>query len=359
MKKNKLNNKGYMLVEIILASVIAMSIAYYLLNLTYKFKDKNEDVYYSAELISLKNNITKNIMNDLNDKNNKRITDVESDNDCYVKFKVEGQPAMLKLEKTDDKVTKLEYGNLDDNGNFKKNDSSYYQKDFIKSAYLEVGKISLTSNLDNSKEKIIYTITIPINNIYEKSNYNVILILESEEYNWTERPLIIHYCLNGGHLSSGSDPQATNDQIIKYKDKLNTYYLTPNDQSDPLYDVNIEKSGKIFAGWYVKAKNPNAINDFYWIGCTSLDSNSKCTANIGLGHGWYERNDQKLRGYYLGAKKNHKIGYKFAQSTDAYNIANVELHELWLYACWTDDGSIAECNNINNLPADDAECKRT
>ena len=56
----KLNQKGYMLVEIIVASVIAFSVAYYLLNLTYKFKDKNEDVYYSTTMLADKINITKN-----------------------------------------------------------------------------------------------------------------------------------------------------------------------------------------------------------------------------------------------------------------------------------------------------------
>lgn len=45
MKKNrKLNNKGYMLVEIILASVIAFGLAYYMLELTIKLKNKNDDL---------------------------------------------------------------------------------------------------------------------------------------------------------------------------------------------------------------------------------------------------------------------------------------------------------------------------
>lgn len=45
-----------MLVEIIVASVIAFSVAYYLLNLTYKFKDKSEDIYYSTTMLSDKIN---------------------------------------------------------------------------------------------------------------------------------------------------------------------------------------------------------------------------------------------------------------------------------------------------------------
>ena len=61
----KLNKKGYMLVEIIVAFTLTFSIAMYLLNLTLKFKDTNEDIYYSAKYLKDKNLITRNIMNDL------------------------------------------------------------------------------------------------------------------------------------------------------------------------------------------------------------------------------------------------------------------------------------------------------
>ena len=39
-----LNNKGYLLVEIILASVIAMVMAYFMTDLTIKLKNKNDDL---------------------------------------------------------------------------------------------------------------------------------------------------------------------------------------------------------------------------------------------------------------------------------------------------------------------------
>ena len=40
----KLNNKGYMLVEIILASTIAFALAYFIMDLTIKMKNKNDDL---------------------------------------------------------------------------------------------------------------------------------------------------------------------------------------------------------------------------------------------------------------------------------------------------------------------------
>ena len=47
---HKLNNKGYMLVEIILASVIAFGVAYFIINLTIKLKNKNDDLFVDTEI---------------------------------------------------------------------------------------------------------------------------------------------------------------------------------------------------------------------------------------------------------------------------------------------------------------------
>ena len=44
MVMNKLNNKGYMLVEIILASAIAFGIAYFIMDMTINLKNKNDDL---------------------------------------------------------------------------------------------------------------------------------------------------------------------------------------------------------------------------------------------------------------------------------------------------------------------------
>ena len=39
------NNKGYMLVEVVLASVIAFGIAYFLISMTINLKNKNDDIF--------------------------------------------------------------------------------------------------------------------------------------------------------------------------------------------------------------------------------------------------------------------------------------------------------------------------
>ena len=131
-----------MLVEIIVASVIAFSVAYYLLNLTYKFKDKSEDTYYSTTMLSDKINITKNIMNDL-----EKISDKSSDG--LVKKDTDNNTYTITIKGTDDKkfdisrtikVSKdattqqwqIEYGSFQ-TGAFVTNDKSYYKKVLDKS----------------------------------------------------------------------------------------------------------------------------------------------------------------------------------------------------------------------------------
>lgn len=84
----RLNNKGYMLVEIIVASVIAFGVAYYLLNLTYNFKDKLEDIYNEEEMIAAKVNITKNIMSDIESAQSIEIFACSSSSEESTQYKV-------------------------------------------------------------------------------------------------------------------------------------------------------------------------------------------------------------------------------------------------------------------------------
>lgn len=61
----KLNNKGYMLVEIIFASVIAFGVAYFLLDLVIKLKNKNDDLFVDTLARTDQAIITNTIMRDI------------------------------------------------------------------------------------------------------------------------------------------------------------------------------------------------------------------------------------------------------------------------------------------------------
>ena len=58
----KINNKGYMLVEIVLASVIAFGIAYFIINMTIKLKNKNDDMFIESLVVTDKSIISNKLM---------------------------------------------------------------------------------------------------------------------------------------------------------------------------------------------------------------------------------------------------------------------------------------------------------
>lgn len=145
----KLNNKGYMLVEIIVASVIAFGVAYYLLNLTYNFKDKLEDVYNEEEMIAAKANITKNIMSD--------IESAQSISSCTLelgiaKFTIDGKDAEISVDSSTSTLTYSLGGNT-------------YQKELTNGS--EFGEIECYNGY----------VKIPITNIYSDKVYYVNLFL--------------------------------------------------------------------------------------------------------------------------------------------------------------------------------------
>ena len=176
----KLNNKGYMLVEIIVASVIAFSVAYYLLNLTYKFKDKNMDVYESTSLLSNKINITKNIMYDLNDQNVTKITTV-NDNNYDLTITNPDKSTTTKRISVNGKT--IEYGTLSGD-TIIKNDRSYYKKELPN--YVDIGKISVFSE---SK------IQIPISDIYSNNTYDI--NIGTTNLDWTPKYHVFYGGIGG------------------------------------------------------------------------------------------------------------------------------------------------------------------
>jgi len=74
---NKLNNKGYMLVEIILAIGLAMGVGYFLIELTLKVKNTNDDLLVESLVKTDQGIIYNMIMKDIYD-NGVTISDVNT-----------------------------------------------------------------------------------------------------------------------------------------------------------------------------------------------------------------------------------------------------------------------------------------
>lgn len=154
----KLNNKGYLTVEVVLASVIAFGLAYFLLNLTIKVKDKNDDMLVKTILINDKAIIENNIMKD-----NDKYTSVEleecTEKKCTISFLSDTSNKLIYINK-EGKNPKIEC-RIDSNLTF--------SKEFSKYATIGNIQVNETSN--------VLSITIPITNEFIK-DYNFDINIE-------------------------------------------------------------------------------------------------------------------------------------------------------------------------------------
>ena len=167
-----LNRKGYMLVEIIISFTLAMGIAYYLLNLTYKFKNMDEDIYMSAKYMKDKTAITKNIMNDIDRGIVQEDIKLNNDNN-EVTFSLilneteQKEYRKISVTKTNSKY-EIKYGKTNEEGGaYDETDVSYYSKEIDNS--LVVKEIEMKkSQIDNC-----FSIKINISSLYDDNNYDI------------------------------------------------------------------------------------------------------------------------------------------------------------------------------------------
>lgn len=214
----KLNRKGYMLAEIVIASVLAISIAYYLLNLTYKFKNTNEDIYQSYLYTQDKLLITKNIMADLERTTVTMIKEDSTNN--IIDFTIiipngahsKSETRRLQITK-ENGTSKIAYGKTEENDGttkFVKTDVSYYEKTL--NASLIVNDLSVAKDTDG------LVVTIPVESIYDDNDYSIKLFANRSYY--VNLGVVIDGILNssGGYLE--------NDNTIKVKLKVNDEYYS-------------------------------------------------------------------------------------------------------------------------------------
>lgn len=173
-----LNKKGYMLVEIILASALAFAVAYFLLNLTYKFKNIDEELYTSINYETTKSLISKNIMNDIERGNLSNFYYDESSNILDFKIsiptiidnKIENIVENRRLKITDNTIT---YGitNTYKSDNFDKKNVSFYQKTLPKN--LKISKVEFVNNEDDA----FGLLKIKVDSLYDNNNYEFKILL--------------------------------------------------------------------------------------------------------------------------------------------------------------------------------------
>ena len=113
----KLNRKGYLTIEIILASVMAVIITFFLIDLTMKLVDITDDAYVDTVLVTDKALITKNIKenleNDICTYESIDTVNCTNPSTCEIYFTRSGGPSEARKIFIDGNTIK--YMNLNDN----------------------------------------------------------------------------------------------------------------------------------------------------------------------------------------------------------------------------------------------------
>ena len=181
----KLNRRGYIAVEIILASIVSITIAVFLIDITIRLVNRTDNNYIDTIFVSDKALLTKNIKEEIeNDiSNNGVIKSINcSNSNCNIEF-TDGSSKELSIE-----GNKVTYGS--------------YTKEVDKRLG---GKVKVNSSISDDKKYI--TINITFTNIFDDGDYSVIVPISNKKY----PPTLAKYITN--LYKNASKTPAPNNEI--------------------------------------------------------------------------------------------------------------------------------------------------
>ena len=147
----KLDNKGYLIVEVILAGVLTFTMAYFLINLTLKIRNRYDDVNVETVLLNDKTVVTNEIMSDVVGNKVKNI--VKIDDGITINFEDGSSKDLTIVNNT------ITYGT--------------YTKKFSENAI--VGNVSIRRNGN------YFLIEIPVSTKYSDKDYGINILAFTEE----------------------------------------------------------------------------------------------------------------------------------------------------------------------------------
>lgn len=150
----KLNNKGYLIIEIVLASMIAFGVAYFLFDLTINIKNRNDDLQAKTIVMTDSAIVENYIVRTLKTKNN---ASCDSNNKITYSYIDENDNYLTNSMYID--TTESSFIDSSDNGNI------VYKKMFSK--YITLDNL-ICNNSGTSLE-----ITIPITMNYNKEDLTI------------------------------------------------------------------------------------------------------------------------------------------------------------------------------------------
>ena len=165
----KLNRRGYLTVEVILASVVAVAIALFLMEITIKLVNITDDAYVDTELLTDRVLIIKNIKEKLED-------DIENGNGINsIQILNSGRQSKLTISFCNNNYVRNIYVS---NNKFIYDDSNnveIYSKD-LNSKYLNnYGVFSNKTGTINNNEYVLFKLTA--NNKFSKENFEADIIV--------------------------------------------------------------------------------------------------------------------------------------------------------------------------------------
>lgn len=172
----KLNKKGYLTIEIILGSVIAFAIAFFLIEITAKMISNNDDTFRDT-IITTDNALIISGVKEVVENNKDGINNINcnDNNICYITYK-DGNTGTLEIADStvDGSTVKIVKYVMT-----KPNDSASYDK-YEKKLDDSLSDITLNSNINGevSDESNIY-FKITGKNIFLDKEYNIIIPIDN------------------------------------------------------------------------------------------------------------------------------------------------------------------------------------
>lgn len=223
----KLNRKGYLAIEIILASVIAFAIAFFLMELTVKLVNKNDDIYRDTMVDSNTSLVIDQILSFNSDTlYTYEIVDNAKceNNSCAITYKNKDNEKVYAYITANDKTITLSGGN--DKGTYE-----IYKKKFDDS----IGEINITSSTNGpvGEDDSVY-LKLEAKNIFTGKIYSTIIPIYNSVRN--------KYPSNEYFLVIKTSYKGQEDIIsrVKLGDDTKSYYVRPYvDTSGIDYDDDV------------------------------------------------------------------------------------------------------------------------
>lgn len=252
----KLNNKGYLIVEVILAGVLTFTMAYFLINLTLKIRNRYDDVNVETVMLNDKTVITNEIMGDVV---NNEITNVENiTNGIKINFEDGNSKELTIVNNT------ITYGT--------------YTKKFSENAI--VGNVSIRRNGN------YFLIEIPVTTKYSDKDYGINIVgftkeaLEPLTCNLTASSSKITANFDGNMIYYGWNENYSGASNIDkdITEGIHTYYIKDAFGNTGSCSINISKTESYQQEYQVPYQDTEVQE-----ACMGYQTSCDCQD----GNGWY------------------------------------------------------------------------